>query len=248
MTKRIIPCLDIIDNRVVIGEQFKHLQDVADPIILAKDYETNDADDLIIYDISGNKGTKQNFLALIEEISKIVTMPLTVGGGLNTLFDIEQTLKAGADRISINSTAIREPQFLQMAIKSFGKERIVLAIDAKEVSPNIWHAFTNGGEKDSHLNIFNWAKQAEQMGVSEIILNSIDFDGAKKGYHLELNRRMAKHINIPVIASGGAGAVEHFSEVFQQTKVAGALAASIFHRKEITIQTVKQHLMDKQLI
>lgn len=243
VAKRIIPCLDIVNDRVVVGEQFKQLQDIEDPIALAKYYETSQADDLILYDISGKSETKQQFLQIILQISQITSMPLTVGGGLNTLFDIEQTLQAGANRVSINSSAIRDVQFLQRAIDTFGKEKIVLAIDAKKVSPGKWHAFTNGGKKDSHLDIFSWAKQAEQMGVAEIVLNSIDSDGAKKGYHIELNRRMADHVAIPVIASGGAGCVEHFREVFQQTKVAGALAASIFHHKEVTIEEVKQHLL-----
>lgn len=248
MTKRIIPCLDIINERVVVGEQFKNLQDVEDPIALATYYEESQADDLIVYEISGKAGAKKQFLPLIQKISTIVSMPLTVGGGLNTIQDIESTLQAGADRVSLNSAALKNKQFLQEAIKSFGSEKIVLAIDAKEVTKGRWHAFFAGGKKDSGLDIFQWAKEAEQLGVSEIVLNAIDSDGAKNGYHLELNKQMTEHVSLPVIASGGAGLVEHFSEVFQQTKVAGALAATIFHRRQVTIQNVKQHLKEKNLI
>lgn len=245
---RIIPCLDIINNRVVVGEQFENLRDVADPISLAHYYEQSGADDLIIYDISGKSDAKKQFLPLIKQISSIVSMPLTVGGGLNTLDDIQQTLNAGANRVSINSGAIHDRQFLQKAVNTFGSESIVLAIDAKQISPGKWHAFTGGGKKDSHLDAFSWAKQAEAIGVHEIVLNSIDSDGAKKGYDITLNKQMAKAVNIPIIASGGAGLIEHFREVFQETAVAGALAASIFHQRQLTIGEIKQYLRDTDIL
>ncbi|HLS20603.1 MAG TPA: imidazole glycerol phosphate synthase cyclase subunit [Bacillota bacterium] len=247
MTKRIVPCLDIINNRVVVGEQFKNLQDVEDPLSLARYYEQNEADDLIVYDISGKSDSKKQFLQLIKQISDIVSMPLTVGGGLKTIKDIKQMLTAGADRVSINSSAIHNEQFLKDAINTFGGKHIVLAIDAKEISPGKWHAFTNGGTKDSGLDIFLWAKRAEKMGVCEIVLNSIDYDGAKSGFAVELNKKMANSVNIPVIASGGAGNVKHFSEVFQKTAVSGALAASILHQQQVTIRDVKQHLLEKNI-
>src|SRR5690625_3820846 len=247
-TKRIIPCLDIIDHRVVVGEQFKNLQEIEDPISLARYYEQSQADDLIIYEISGKVDAKKQFLTLIKNIRQIVTMPLTIGGGLKTIADIHQILDAGADRVSLNSAAINDPIFLQEAVQAFGQERIVLAIDAKEIAPGRWHAFTSGGKKDSGLDVFAWAKQAENIGVSELVLNSIDSDGAKAGYDLELNEQMAQTVNLPVIASGGAGELQHFSDIFRQTNVSGALAASIFHRQQVTIQQVKQHLRDAKII
>lgn len=247
-TKRIVPCLDIIDNRVVVGEQFKNLQDIEDPISLARYYEQSQADDLIIYDISGKTNAKKQFLTLIKHIREIVTMPLTIGGGLRTITDIQQIIDAGADRISLNSAAINDQHFLQEAVQAFGRERIVLAIDAKEIAPGKWHAFTGGGKVDSGLDVLAWAKQAENIGVGEIVLNSIDSDGARAGYAIELNDHLTRTVNLPVIASGGAGELKHFSEVFRQTNVSGALAASIFHRQQITIQQVKQHLRDQKII
>lgn len=247
-TKRIVACLDIIGERVVVGEQFKNLQDVENPLALATYYENSQVDDLVIYDISGKDTMKVQFLDLIKQIREVTTMPLTVGGGIKTMDDISNMLTSGADRVSINSTAINDPDFLPKAIETFGGDIIVLAIDAKAIAPNKWHAFTAGGKKDSGLDVFAWAKQAETMGVSEIVLNSIDSDGAKQGFSLELNDQMAKAIDIPVIASGGAGHVTHFSEVFKETKVAGALAASIFHQKLVTIADVKQHLQNENII
>lgn len=246
--KRIVACLDIIGERVVVGEQFKNLQDVESPLTLAAYYENSQVDDLVIYDISGKDSMKSQFLQLIKQIRDITTMPLTVGGGIKTLDDISNMLAAGADRISINSTAINDRDFLPQAIEKFGGDVIVLAIDAKEIAPNKWHAFTAGGKKDSGLDIFDWAKETESLGVAEIVLNSIDSDGAKQGFALQLNEQMAQAVNIPVIASGGAGDVTHFSEIFKKTKVAGALAASIFHQKLVTIADVKQHLQDENMI
>lgn len=240
--RRIIPCLDVIDGRVVVGEQFKHIKDVADPMTLAKTYEADGADDLIIYNISAMSQGKTDFLQMIEAISQVITMPLTVGGGLQTLHDIEQVLLSGADRVSINSSAIHQPRFLQEATSAFGSERVVCAIDAKQIGPKTWHAFTNGGKKDSGRNVFTWAQQTEALGVSEIILNCIDADGVKEGYNIELNRQMTEAVHIPVIASGGAGQLEHFATVFTETNVSGALAASVFHYGDLNIHDVKQFL------
>lgn len=245
--RRIIPCLDVVDGRVVKGEQFKHIQDVADPITLANNYESDGADDLIVYDITATTEGRTIFLHIIEDICRVTSMPLTVGGGLRTLQDIERVLTAGADRVSINSSAIHDPDFLQKAVRAFGRDCIVCAIDAKLVGSKMWHAFTNGGRNDSGQNVFTWAQQVEAYGVGEIILNCIDSDGVKNGYNIELNRLMTDAVGIPVIASGGAGKLEHFSSVFKQTNVNGALAASVFHFGELLIPDVKQYLKEQNI-
>lgn len=245
--KRIIACLDIINERVVIGEQFENLQVIDDPLQLAQFYEQSSLDDLVIYDISGSESRKNHFLNLLQQINESTTMPLTVGGGLRTMEDIEKVFNAGADRISINSQAINDITFLENAVKTYGRARVVLAIDAKQMADGKWHAFTQGGKKDSGLDAFAWAKQAEAIGVAEIILNCIDTDGVRDGFHIPLNKKMAETVNIPIIASGGAGKIEHFSEVFQKTKVAGALAASIFHQQSVSIEDVKQYLREQNI-
>lgn len=245
--KRIIPCLDVINGRVVKGEQFKHLKDVADPIDLATHYEKSGADDLIVYDITATTEGRTIFLEMIEAIARVISMPLTVGGGLRTLEDIEAVLQAGAQKVSINSSAINNPIFLKEASNMFGSERIVLAIDAKQINNETWHAFTSGGSKDSGLNVYTWARQAEAYGVGEIILNCMDSDGVKDGYNLELNRIIADAVNIPVIASGGAGELHHFASVFQETNVQGALAASIFHSEYVRVSDVKQFLKEQNI-
>lgn len=240
MQKRIIPCLDIRDGRVVKGKRFKNIQDVAKPLDLAEKYETDGADVLFLLDISGND--RKTFLQIVSDIRNATSIPLYVGGGIRTMDDVEETLAAGATKVSITSAAISNPELLKEAAEQFGSQKIILSIDAKEVSSNKWHAFTSGGKKDSGLNVVDWAKRGERLGVSEILLNSIDADGVKAGYNLRLNKAVTEAVSIPVIASGGAGLIEHFTTVLNEGYAAAALAASVFHYNEISIQDIKRVL------
>lgn len=242
MKKRIIPCLDIRDGRVVKGKKFQDVQDIADPVTLAKRYELDHADNLFLLDISGTD--RESFLAIVEQIANEVNIPLFVGGGIRTLIDIEKVLNTGASKVSITSAAIENPSLLIDAVNEFGGEKIVLSIDAKRVSDEKWHAFTKGGKHDSKLDVIEWAKQGEEFGISEILLNSIDADGVKNGFDLNLNKAVSEAVHIPVIASGGAGEMDHFKSVFTETNVSAALAASIFHYGEIAITDLKEYLLN----
>lgn len=240
MEKRIIPCLDIRDGRVVKGKKFKDIQDVAHPLDLAKKYEADGADVLFLLDISGDD--RETFLQIVRDIRKATELPLYVGGGIRNVDHVGETLAAGATKVSITSAAISNPDLLKDATKEHGKERIILSIDAGAVDENRWHAFTRGGKEDSGLDVIEWAKQGEQFGVGEILLNSIDTDGVKAGYNLALNKAVTDAVTIPVIASGGAGTIEHFTSVLKGNYAAAALAASVFHYDEINIRDIKEAL------
>src|SRR5690625_1248796 len=240
MNKRIIPCLDIRDGRVVKGKKFKDIQDVADPIQLAKRYEQDQADELFILDITG-KDQKQ-FLTIIENISSTLSIPLAVGGGIRTVEDVAAVLAAGANKVSITSAAIQNPNLLQSAVEKFGSKKIVLSIHAKKVGIEKWNAFTGGGRNDSGLDVIEWAKQGETLGVGEILLNNMDTDGVKEGYDILLNKAVAEAVNIPIIASGGAGTMENFKTVLTEGLANAALAASVFHYEELTITNLKKYL------
>lgn len=243
MKKRIIPCLDIRDGRVVKGKKFKDIQDVADPITLAKKYETDGADVIFLLDITGRD--RATFLTIVENIRAKVSIPLYVGGGIRTLEDIKETLTAGATKISITSAAITNPNLINEAAQQFGADTLVLSIDAQQVAEGTWHAFTGGGKQDSGLDVITWARDGEKRGASEILLNSIDADGVKEGYDLALNKAVSQAVTIPVIASGGAGNPEHFSEVLTIGGAQAALAASVFHYEEIMIAQLKKFLQDE---
>lgn len=240
MQKQIIPCLDIRDGRVVKGKKFQNIQDVAHPLDLAKQYEQDGADVLFLLDISGDD--RETFLQIVRDIKEATTLPLYVGGGIRNLTHVGETLTAGATKVSITSAAISNPTLLKEAADQYGTDKIILSIDAKKVAENVWHAFTSGGKKDSGLDVIEWAKQGEQFGVSEILLNSIDTDGVKTGYDLRLNEVVTNAITIPVIASGGAGTIEHFTTLLDGGYAASALAASVFHYDEINIREIKQSL------
>lgn len=240
MQKQIIPCLDIRDGRVVKGKKFQNIQDVADPIQLAKKYAKDGADILFLLDITGNK--REEFLQIVKNIKQAVKIPLYVGGGIRKLQHVEECLLAGADKVSITSAAIKNPTLLKEASEKLGKDKIILSIDAKKVANNKWHAFTAGGKEDAGLDVINWAIFGEKSGVSEILLNSIDADGVKSGYDLALNKAVSEAVSIPVIASGGAGKIEHFTTVLNEGYASRALAASVFHYEEIEIQAIKQAL------
>lgn len=240
MSKRIIPCLDIRNGRVVKGKKFQNIADVAHPVELAKKYDREGADVIFLLDITGDD--RKAFLSIVKDISKAITTPLYIGGGIRSVDDVKETIAAGATKVSITSAAIDHPLLIKESAEAVGFDKIVLSIDAKEVAPNKWHAFTKGGKEDSQLDVIEWAKKGEELGASEILLNSIDTDGVKTGYDLTLNKAVSKAVSIPVIASGGAGEVNHFKEVLQIGKADAALAASVFHYDEINIQSLKRKL------
>lgn len=243
--KRIIPCLDIDNGRVVKGKQFQNMQDVADPITLAKQYDLDFADELFMLDIS--RTNRSTFLNIVKQVANEISIPLSVGGGIQTINDMEEVFEAGADKVSITSAAIENPNLLQQAVKQFGSKKIVLAIDAKRVADNKWHAFTKGGKNDTGLDAIEWAKQGEQFGVGEILVNSIDADGEKAGYDIPLNQKMAEAVSISIIASGGAGEMDHFREVLTDGKADAALAASVFHYEEIILSDLKEYLLNFEI-
>ena len=240
MNKRIIPCLDIQNGRVVKGKKFQNVQEIADPADLAEKYEQDGADILFMLDIDG-KDRKQ-FLSIVQQVRQAINLPLYVGGGIRTLEDMQVTLDSGADKIAVTSAAIDNRHLLRDAAERFGSEALILSIDAKRIGTKTWHAFTAGGQIDSGLNVPDWAVQGEADGASEILLNSIDADGIKVGYDLALNQAVASNVTIPVIASGGAGRLEDFQDVFAETDVDAALAASVFHYDEINIASLKTYL------
>lgn|SRR5690625_1469235 len=243
MMKRIIPCLDIRDGRVVKGKKFQNVQDVAEPVELAKQYEADRADVLFLLDISGDD--RATFLQIVREIHVALSIPLYVGGGIRTVEDVVTAIEAGATKVSITSAAIERPELLAEACSVVGGDKVILSIDAKEVADGKWHAFTRGGREDSGRDVIEWAQFGERAGVSEVLLNSIDTDGVKDGFHLALNKAVQESIGIPVIASGGAGSIEHFYEVLAGGYANAALAASVFHYGEFTIREVKQYLAER---
>lgn len=240
--KRIIPCLDVDQGRVVKGKKFKNIQDVADPLELAQKYSNAGADELVFYDITASTENRHMFLELIETIAQEVNIPFTVGGGIHTLEDIQKVFHVGVDKVSMNSAAIKNPLIIQKAAEKFGSERIVLSVDVKQVGENEWSVYQRGGQQDTGMNAIKWITQGERLGAGEVVVNSIDGDGAKDGYNLELTKTVAEAVKIPVIASGGAGKMEHFQTILTEGKADGALAASVFHYDEIKIVELKKFL------
>lgn len=245
--KRIIPCLDVDKGRVVKGRKFKNVEDVADPLELAKKYVRDGADELVFYDITASTENRTVFTGIIEQIAKEVPIPFTVGGGIRTLEDIQNILDAGADKVSINSAAITNRSFIEEAAKRFGSERIILSIDVKQVGPSKWSIYERGGQKDTGIDAIEWAIKGEAQGAGELVVNSIDGDGEKDGYSLELTRRIAEAVSIPVIASGGAGTIGHFETILTEGKADAALAASVFHYEEINIVELKDYLQARKI-
>lgn len=240
--KRIIPCLDIHQGRVVKGIQFQNLRDAGDPVENAKIYDEAGADELVFLDISATHEERNIMVDVAKAVAKEIFIPFTIGGGIRSLEDIREILLAGADRVSINSMAVRNPDFVSQAAKRFGSSTIVVAIDVKKVAKDTWHVFINGGRIDTGLDAIQWAEEVYQRGAGEILLTSMDRDGTKDGYDIDITKRIAERVGIPVIASGGAGKKEHFLEVFQSTGVEAALAASLFHFKELEITELKRYL------
>ncbi len=241
--KRIIPCLDVKDGRVVKGVNFVGLQDAGDPVEVAKRYNEEGADEITFLDITASHEKRDTIVDIVEKVASEVFIPLTVGGGIRTLEDIYNLLKVGCDKISINSHAIKNPDFINEASKRFGSQCIVVAIDAKKTGDS-WHVFINGGRIDTGLDALAWSKEVQKRGAGEILLTSMDCDGVKNGYDIELTAKMSKHLDIPIIASGGAGKMEHIRDAFLNGADA-ALAASIFHYKEIEIMELKRYLKEE---
>lgn len=246
LTKRIIPCLDVKDGRVVKGINFVKLRDAGDPVAVAETYDKNNADEIIFLDITASHEKRPIILDVVRATAEKVFMPLTVGGGINNLDDIRALLNAGADKVSINSAAVRNPELVREAAQRFGSQCIVVAIDAKKNGDH-WDVYINGGRLKTDKEAVKWAKEVETLGAGEILLTSMDFDGTKNGYDIDLTKAVCRAINIPVIASGGAGKKEDFAQVLKKTGADAALAASVFHYGELSIQEVKQCLKDNSI-
>ncbi|EFQ5017727.1 imidazole glycerol phosphate synthase subunit HisF [Listeria monocytogenes] len=244
LTKRIIPCLDVTAGRVVKGVNFVSLTDVGDPVEIAKAYNEAGADELVFLDITATVELRQTMIDVVERTAEQVFIPLTVGGGISSVSDMKELLQAGADKISLNSAAIKRPDLIQEGADKFGNQCIVVAIDAKWNGTN-WSVFTRGGRNDTGLDAIKWAKKAVQLGAGEILLTSMDGDGTKNGYDIPLTKALSEAVSVPVISSGGCGNAAHMAEVFEKTNATAALAASIFHYGELSIQNVKTTLLEK---
>tara|TARA_B100001287_G_scaffold53091_2_gene41856 strand:- start:501 stop:1265 length:765 start_codon:yes stop_codon:yes gene_type:complete len=244
LSKRIIPCLDIDKGRVVKGKSFINLIDAGDPSELSKHYNTEGADELVFLDITASHEQRKAIIDVVEKVSSEVFIPLTVGGGIRNLDNISELLLAGADKVSINTSAIENPEFIKKSSSKFGSQCIVVAIDAKKTNGS-WNVYTYGGRKDTGINAIDWARKANEYGAGEILLTSMDMDGNKEGYDLDLLNIVSNEVNIPVIASGGAGSMEHIHDALVIGNSDAVLAASIFHFEELTIQQVKKFLYSK---
>lgn len=242
ITKRIIPCLDVKDGRVVKGVNFKGLQDVSSPVELAKYYTQNGADELVFYDITASSDGRRLFTDILCETAKSVFIPLTVGGGINTVEDFDRVLKCGADKVSVNSGAIKNPDLICKAAKLYGDQCVVLSVDVKRVD-GVFRVFAKGGRENTGMEALEWIKRCVANGAGEVVVNSIDTDGVKKGFDLEMLEKVCDAVNVPVIASGGAGKIEDFITLFNTVpKVDAGLAASIFHFGEVSINDLKKEM------
>ena len=248
LTKRIIPCLDIDRGRVVKGVQFQDIQDAGDPVEIAARYSRAGADEIVLLDITATHEARGHILSLVEQISQRVFIPLTVGGGVRSVDDIRTLLRVGADKVSINSAAVKNPELIKQAKQRVGSQCIVVAIDAKRFDQNSWHVYTHGGRQDTGLDAIKWAQEIARLGAGEILLTSMDRDGTKTGFDLELTRAVSEAVDIPVIASGGVGNLEHLLAGFVQGKADAVLAASIFHFGQYSINQAKQYLANHGLL
>lgn len=247
-TKRIIPCLDVTGGRVVKGINFVNLRDAGDPVAVAKAYDQAGADELVFLDITASSDARNIMIDMVRRVAQTVFIPFTVGGGIRTVEDFKAILREGADKISVNSSAINNPNLISEAADKFGSQCVVVAIDAKRRSDGSgWNVFKNGGRIDTGYDAAEWAIKAEKLGAGEILLTSMDCDGTKAGYDIELTRIISENVSIPVIASGGAGTKEHFYDALTKGKADAALAASLFHYKELEIADLKEYLKDKDV-
>lgn len=245
-TKRIIPCLDVKDGRVVKGVNFVDLKDAGDPVEIGKAYDSAGADELVFLDITASSDARETVVDMVRKVAETVFIPFTVGGGIRTVDDFKALLREGADKISVNSSAINTPELISDAADKFGSQCVVVAIDArKRPDGSGWNIYKNGGRIDVGIDALEWARKVEKLGAGEILLTSMDCDGTKAGYDIELTRTVAEAVSIPVIASGGAGTLAHFHEALTDAKADAALAASLFHYKELEIKEVKEYLRQR---
>ncbi|QHE63137.1 imidazole glycerol phosphate synthase subunit HisF [Rossellomorea vietnamensis] len=248
LTKRIVPCLDVKDGRVVKGIQFVELRDAGDPVELAKVYDEQGADELVFLDISASHEGRKTMVEVVQHVAAELAIPFTVGGGINSVEDMKAILRAGADKVSLNTAAVLRPELVREGADYFGSQCIVVAIDAKyDEETNGWKVYTHGGRKLKDLDAVEWAQKVEALGAGEILLTSMDSDGEKKGFNLALTKAVSGAVSIPVIASGGAGNAAHFKDVFTEGKADAALAASIFHYKETSVEEVKSYLRKEEV-
>lgn len=246
-TKRIIPCLDVKDGRVVKGTNFVGLRDAGDPVELAANYDKELADELVFLDITASVERRETMVDVVRRTAAQVFIPFTVGGGIKTVADIRNMLIAGADKVSLNTAAINDPGLITQAAKRFGRQCIVLAVDARRCGANKWEVYINGGRTGTSIDALAWVQQATKLGAGEILLTSMDKDGTKDGYDLELTRAVAETVDVPVIASGGAGELEHFYQVLTVGKADAVLAASVFHYQQFSIKEVKNYLRSRNV-
>ena len=247
LTKRIIPCLDIKNGRTVKGVNFVDLKDAGDPVELAKKYAETGADELVFLDISATEERRATLIDLVRKVAAAINIPFTVGGGISSVSDVDVLLRNGADKISINSSAVKNPNLINEISAKYGSQCVVVAIDAKQIDGN-WIVHLVGGKVPTELNLFDWAKEVEQRGAGEILFTSMNNDGTKNGFANEALAQLSEIVNIPIIASGGAGTMEHFAETFINGKADAALAASVFHYQEIEIPKLKKYLKGKEII
>lgn len=247
LAKRIIPCLDIKDGRVVKGVNFVNLRDAGDPVECAAAYERAGADEIVFLDITATSDRRRTVSELVRRVAEKVFLPITVGGGIRTTDDIREILRAGADKVSLNTAAVKNPTLISEAAEKFGRQCVVVAIDAKRRGERYWEVVTSGGRVPEHIDAYGWALKAEALGAGEILLTSMDRDGTKAGYDLEITRLISSAVKIPVIASGGAGKAEHFYDALTEGKADAALAASLFHFNEVPIPELKKYLLSKNV-
>jgi len=247
LTKRIIPCLDVKDGRVVKGVKFLNLRDAGDPVKVAQFYDREEADEIVFLDITASFEKRNIMLDVVKRTAETIFMPLTVGGGIRNLEDIRQLLKAGADKVSINTAAVKDVDLVKKASEKFGSQCIVVAIDAKRSGKNKWEVYIHGGRTPAGIDAVKWGKKIEKMGAGEILLTSMDMDGTKDGYDIGLTRKFSESLSIPIIASGGAGNLEHIYDALTKGRADAALAASIFHYKEYSIREVKEYLKKRKV-
>jgi len=246
ITKRIIPCLDIKDGRTVKGINFENIKDAGDPVELAIEYAKQGADELVFLDITATNEKRKTLSELVTRIAKHINIPFTVGGGISSVEDVSVLLNSGADKISVNTSAVKNPQLIKELASQFGSQCVVLAIDTK-FENNDWYVYLNGGRVKTDLKTIDWAKEAVALGAGEILLTSMNNDGTKDGFAIDITKQISEAVNVPVIASGGAGNMQHFKDIFEKGKADAALAASVFHYKEITIPQLKTYLKENNI-
>lgn len=247
LAKRIVPCLDMTQGKVVKGIQFVNFRDAGNPVKLAKKYSDEGADELVFLDITATVENRDILLDVVRKTAEVVTIPFSVGGGIRTVEDMRMILRAGADKVSVNTGAFKNPKLISDCAKEFGSQCVVLSLDARKAGPDRWNVFINGGRTDTGVSAAEWAKRAVRLGAGEILLTSIDTDGTKLGFNVELTRRVSEAVSVPVIASGGAGKLEDFVDIFRKGKADAALAASLFHFGELKIKNLKNYLRSQKI-